>query len=321
MGSIKSWWPLNFTPGSTGHRAVTLPPSTPKLAETDFPLRVGGGHQWRQLPLLRKCCLEGGGGEPGPPAERFSPVAATRVPRSPRSSALPLGMSQALLLLEGKRVGSRAPLKRWWLEDGARRGLNRPRSAPALRQRPEQRRQDRGAQGRRPEDAEEPDKERRKDWEARKQRRQRRGEQARASPRGGGWPDAADGGGEARAGWWELGPTDQCACWGQLDGGLEGKGFCVVDPAGVGRREDSKYILFSVWVALAVFLVLLTPRCVVHLGHSLWIPSRPGFSCLAMAPSRKFSVITFLSTLSFLFEMIRGLSGDCWVVALSVRGQ
>lgn len=152
MGSIKSWWPLNFTPGSTGHRAVTLPPSTPKLAETDFPLRVGGGHQWRQLPLLRKCCLEGGGGEPGPPAERFSPVAATRVPRSPRSSALPLGMRwrpaamprQALLLLEGKRVGSRAPLKRWWLEDGARRGLNRPRSAPALRQRPEQRRQDRG---------------------------------------------------------------------------------------------------------------------------------------------------------------------------------
>ncbi|XP_061240608.1 cyclin-dependent kinase 2-associated protein 1 isoform X1 [Bos javanicus] len=91
-----------------------------------------------------------------------------------RPAAMP---RQALLPLEGKRVGSRAPLKRWWLEDGARRGLNRPRSAPALRQRPEQRGQDRGAQGRRPEDAEEPDKERRKDWEARKQRRQRRGEQ------------------------------------------------------------------------------------------------------------------------------------------------
>ena len=111
---------------------------------------------------------------------------------------------------------------------------------------------------------------------------------------------AAGGGGEARAGWWELGPIDQCACWGQLEGGLEGKGFCVVDPAGVGRREDSKYILFSVWVALAVFLVLLTPRCGVHLGHSLWIPSPPGISCLAMAPSRKFSVITCRLFLSYL---------------------
>lgn len=114
-------------------------------------------------------------------------MAATHVPRSPRRPALPWGMRwrpaamprQALLPTEGKRVGVRPPLKRWWLEDGARRGLDRPRSAPALRPRPEQRRQDRGAQRRCPEDAEEPDKERRKDLEARKQRR---GEQARASP-------------------------------------------------------------------------------------------------------------------------------------------
>uniref|UniRef100_A0AC11E7L0 Uncharacterized protein n=1 Tax=Ovis aries TaxID=9940 RepID=A0AC11E7L0_SHEEP len=91
-----------------------------------------------------------------------------------RPAAMP---RQALLPPEGKWVGARAPLKRWWLEDGARRSLDRPRSAPALRRQPEQRRQDRGAQGRRPEDAEEPDKERRKDREARKQRRQRRGEQ------------------------------------------------------------------------------------------------------------------------------------------------
>ena len=86
---------------------------------------------------------------------------------------------QVLLPTEGKWVGVRPPLKRWWLDDGAKHGLDRPQSAPALRRRPEQRRQDRGAQRRGPEDAEEPDKERRKDREARKQRR---GEQARASP-------------------------------------------------------------------------------------------------------------------------------------------
>lgn len=223
---------------------------------------------------------------------------------------------QALLPPEGKRVGARAPLKRWWLEDGARRSLDRPRSAPALRRQPEQRRQDRGAQGRLPEDAEEPDKERRKDREARKQRRQRRGEQARASLGGvASLTQLVAGGGLSRL--VELGPTDQCACWGQLEGGLEGKGFCVVDPASVGRRE-TRYVLASVWVALAVFLVL-TPRCGVHLGHSPWIPSSPGITCLAMAPSRKFSVITFLLTLSSLFEMIRGPSGDCWAVALSYR--
>ena len=29
---------------------------------------------------------------------------------------------------------------------------------------------------------------------------------------------------------------------------------------------------------LAVFLVLLTPRCGIHLGHSLWTPSPPGIT-------------------------------------------
>ena len=78
-------------------------------------------------------------------------------------------------------------------------------------------------------------------------------------------------------------------------------------------------MLASVWVALAVFLVLLTPRCGVHLSHSPWIPSSPGITCLVVAPSRKFSMITFLLTLFSLFEMIRGPSGDCWAVALSYR--
>lgn len=65
MGSIKSWWPLNFTPGSTGHRAVTLPPSTPKLAETDFPLRVGGAISGGSFPSLGSAALRGAGGSLG----------------------------------------------------------------------------------------------------------------------------------------------------------------------------------------------------------------------------------------------------------------
>lgn len=55
MGSIKSWWPLSFTSGSTGHRAVTPLPSTPKLAETDFPLQGWGaisGGSFRSLGML-----------------------------------------------------------------------------------------------------------------------------------------------------------------------------------------------------------------------------------------------------------------------------
>lgn len=83
--------------------------------------------------------------------------------------------------------GGKGPLKRWWLEDGARRSLDRPGAPRPLRRQPEQRRQDRGASGRRPEDAEEPDKERRKDREARKQRRQRRGGAGEGLPRGR-WP-------------------------------------------------------------------------------------------------------------------------------------
>lgn len=65
VGSIKSWWPLNFTPGSTSPRAVTLPPSTPKLAETDFPLRVGGAISGGSFPSLGSAALRGAGGRLG----------------------------------------------------------------------------------------------------------------------------------------------------------------------------------------------------------------------------------------------------------------
>ena len=73
---------------------------------------------------------------------------------------------QAVLARKGK--WARTPLKRRWWEDGVKCGLDRPHSALAVRQRPEERK-GHGFRRRLLEDAEEQDKERRKDWEAKKQ--------------------------------------------------------------------------------------------------------------------------------------------------------
>lgn len=118
---------------------------------------------------------------------------------------------QAVLSQEEKREWDRLK-KRWWREDRLRCSLERERSALATPQWRGQREEGRGATRRRRHPAQELDRGRRKDPEAKKQLRQRRRkEQARASWRERvalvqltGEGTKGDGEGETRAG--RLGP-------------------------------------------------------------------------------------------------------------------